>query len=193
MSAWKFLLNSLVDNRTSMKDHLMMQLQVREKLCNMMQREDTSKARELAEESRKIAARALEDSQVMKAVALNSRKIAEATRYAFRAERSSLFGSSPSSQLPKSIPGTAQTADGFDPDRIGSFAMKTIAILTMLFIPGTAIATIFSMGSFLEGGPDGTGDKFVVSTKVWIYLAVAGPITILVLLFWANRATNSKA
>lgn len=49
------------------------------------------------------------------------------------------------------------------------------------------------MGSFLEGGPDGTGDKFVVSTKVWIYLAVAGPITILVLLFWANRATNSKA
>lgn len=28
MSAWKFLLNSLVDNRTSMKDHLMMQLQV---------------------------------------------------------------------------------------------------------------------------------------------------------------------
>lgn len=105
-----------------------------------MQREDTSKARELAEESRKIAARALEDSQVMKAVALNSRKIAEATRYAFRAERSSLFGSSPSSQLPKSIPGTAQTADGFDPDRIGSFAMKTIAILTMLFIPGTAIA-----------------------------------------------------
>lgn len=55
-----------------------------------------------------------------------------------------------------------------------SSAMKSIAVLTMLLLPGTAVASIFSMGSFFSQ----TGNSRVaVSPDFWLYWAVTLPLT----------------
>jgi hypothetical protein len=61
-----------------------------------------------------------------------------------------------------------------------SSAMKGIALLTMTFLPSTALATIFSMSAFFSQTPDNT--HVIVSSEFWIFWALAGPITILVLI-----------
>ena len=59
--------------------------------------------------------------------------------------------------------------------------MKTIAIMTMIFLPTTAVATFFSMTMFnwsAEGGSH-------LETKwLWVFFAVAVPLTALTLLGW---------
>lgn len=55
-----------------------------------------------------------------------------------------------------------------------SSSMKTIAVLTTVFLPGTFIATVFSM-PMVDYPP----------SKFWIYLAIAIPLTIAVMAFWA--------
>jgi Mg2+ and Co2+ transporter CorA len=52
-------------------------------------------------------------------------------------------------------------------------AMKTISIMTMLFLPATFFAALFSMPSL------GWGDKF------WLYWAITVPSTVLVFSIWA--------
>ncbi|KAF2716507.1 hypothetical protein K431DRAFT_235238 [Polychaeton citri CBS 116435] len=74
-----------------------------------------------------------------------------------------------------------QTAQVADETRRDGQAMKTIAVLTLVFLPGTAIASFFSMNMFnWEPGP---GEK-VVSGYLWIYFAVTVPITLGFLGFW---------
>lgn len=79
--------------------------------------------------------------------------------------------------------------------------MKTIAALTLIFLPGTAVAvssplplhpatrrsrqprlqSIFSMTMFnWQAGPD----EQVTSGYLWLYFAVAVPLTILILAAW---------
>ncbi|KAK5728926.1 hypothetical protein LTR15_002067 [Elasticomyces elasticus] len=59
--------------------------------------------------------------------------------------------------------------------------MKTIAILTMVFLPSTAVATFFSMSMFNWSAE--SGDR--LETKwLWVFFAVAVPLTGLVLAFW---------
>ena len=65
--------------------------------------------------------------------------------------------------------------------RKDSSAMKAIAILTIAFLPATAIATIFSMNPFLAQAPDGS---VVISSSFWIYWAVTIPLTVLVFVLW---------
>lgn len=50
-------------------------------------------------------------------------------------------------------------------------AMKTIAALTMVFLPGTFLSSVFSM-SMLDGA------------KWWLYVALAIPLTITVVGSW---------
>lgn len=63
-----------------------------------------------------------------------------------------------------------------------SAAMKTIAFLTMTFFPATFISAIFSM-SFFNYNPD--TDEWSVSTKFWVYWAVAIPITAITASLWS--------
>ncbi|KIW34076.1 uncharacterized protein PV07_00876 [Cladophialophora immunda] len=69
-----------------------------------------------------------------------------------------------------------------------SSAMKSIAVLTMVFLPATALATIFSIGAFFGSSPaDG---HIVVSGEFWLFWAIAIPLTLLVLLIyflWEQR------
>lgn len=60
--------------------------------------------------------------------------------------------------------------------------MRTISIVTMVFLPGTFFATIFSMQVFnwFPGGDDGT----VVSHYIWIYVLITVVATLLTLGTW---------
>ncbi|TAQ89072.1 hypothetical protein B7494_g2585 [Chlorociboria aeruginascens] len=68
-----------------------------------------------------------------------------------------------------------------DKARRDSSSMKTIAILTLVFLPATTVASIFSMTMFDWGATQ--GDK-VVSKRLWMYFAVAIPLTLVVIGTW---------
>ncbi|OIW24940.1 hypothetical protein CONLIGDRAFT_690602 [Coniochaeta ligniaria NRRL 30616] len=59
-------------------------------------------------------------------------------------------------------------------------SMKTLAFLGSLFLPGTFLASIFSM-SFFDFGGDMNGS---VSTSAWIYFVVSMPLTALIVGAW---------
>ena len=59
-----------------------------------------------------------------------------------------------------------------------SSAMKTIAIMTMLFLPATFFAALFAMPSFDWEEPK------IIQARFWIYWAFTIPTTALVFLVW---------
>ncbi|KAM5351369.1 hypothetical protein ACJ41O_004092 [Fusarium nematophilum] len=61
-----------------------------------------------------------------------------------------------------------------------STAMKTLSLMGALFLPGTYLASVFSMTFFnFEEGADP-----VVSVQLWIYFAVTVPVTALIVGCW---------
>lgn len=60
-----------------------------------------------------------------------------------------------------------------------SSSMKTIAVLTMVFLPASTMASFFGM-CFFEDGKEG----FSVDPNVWLFPALAIPTTLIVLLVW---------
>lgn len=62
--------------------------------------------------------------------------------------------------------------------------MKTLAAVTMIFLPGTFVATLFSMPLFDwdKAAPNTTG---MVSDRFWIYWVVTIPLTSLTIILWA--------
>ncbi|KAI1419093.1 hypothetical protein F5Y12DRAFT_779702 [Xylaria sp. FL1777] len=60
-----------------------------------------------------------------------------------------------------------------------SAAMKTLAFLTALFLPGTFVATIFSTSFF-----NWQNNGMIVSKLFWVYWALAAPLTIVVAVGW---------
>ncbi|KAF8850097.1 hypothetical protein BDZ45DRAFT_603309 [Acephala macrosclerotiorum] len=63
-----------------------------------------------------------------------------------------------------------------------SSAMKTIAILGIVFLPGTFLASIFSTTFFdFQNAPNLSS---VVSPRFWIYWVVAVPITLIIVSMW---------
>ena len=62
-----------------------------------------------------------------------------------------------------------------------SSAMKTIAVLTIVFLPGTFIAALFSVPMF---NWQASGEGTVVSGRIWIYWAFTIPLTIIVIIVW---------
>ncbi|KAF2458657.1 hypothetical protein BDY21DRAFT_340956 [Lineolata rhizophorae] len=76
-----------------------------------------------------------------------------------------------------------------------SASMKTIAVLTMLFLPATFVSALFSTTFFtFESNEDGVPPKWFVSDKLWIYFIVSCPLTVVVLAFWSiwHRSLSSK-
>ncbi|KAK4456470.1 hypothetical protein QBC42DRAFT_281220 [Cladorrhinum samala] len=64
-----------------------------------------------------------------------------------------------------------------------SSAMKSLSLLTMVFLPATAVATI--MAPFTKISDD--DDKLrLITGQFWKFWAVAGPITLVVLITWAT-------
>lgn len=64
-----------------------------------------------------------------------------------------------------------------------SVAMRTIAALTMAFLPLTAVAAIFSMPFFsLSSSSDPS--RIAVTSDFYIYWAVVVPLTIVVFVGW---------
>jgi len=68
--------------------------------------------------------------------------------------------------------------------------MKTLAAVTVIFLPATYIATLFAMNMFQWQPDDGTASGgATVSNKFWIYWAITIPLTILTVgawLFWTR-------
>ncbi|ORY01732.1 hypothetical protein BCR34DRAFT_90945 [Clohesyomyces aquaticus] len=62
--------------------------------------------------------------------------------------------------------------------------MRKIPIVTLVFLPGTFVATHFS-ASFWNFQPDNKGS--VVSPWVWLYWVITLALTLLVLSAWQGR------
>ncbi|KAL9113765.1 MAG: hypothetical protein Q9227_002210 [Pyrenula ochraceoflavens] len=68
-----------------------------------------------------------------------------------------------------------------------SSSMKALAAVTILFLPGTSISSLFSMSMF-----DWSDRDRVLSDRFWIYWAVTVPLTVLTVglwLIWDHRST----
>ncbi|RMJ16564.1 hypothetical protein CDV36_003725 [Fusarium kuroshium] len=64
-----------------------------------------------------------------------------------------------------------------------SFAMFALAVMSILFLPGAFIATLFSMDLFDWSAEDG---KRVINSRFWTYWAIALPLTLIVLIGWLS-------
>jgi len=62
-----------------------------------------------------------------------------------------------------------------------SSSMKTIAMMTLLFLPASAISTVFGSQFFDFSGDNG---RFRVAPMFWLYWVITIPVTIFVLGFW---------
>lgn len=62
-----------------------------------------------------------------------------------------------------------------------SAAMKTIAALTMIFLPATAVSSFFGMAFF-----NGQGGVLTVTGDWWLFLAATLPITVILFMLWAS-------
>ncbi|KAL8745835.1 MAG: hypothetical protein Q9190_002064 [Brigantiaea leucoxantha] len=67
--------------------------------------------------------------------------------------------------------------------RMDSDAMKTIAALTMVYLPGTFVATLFGM-VFFTVSSTGAETRFSVNSKWWIYLSATIPLTMVTVAVW---------
>jgi hypothetical protein len=65
--------------------------------------------------------------------------------------------------------------------RKDSIPMRTIAYVTLVFLPGALVAAIFGM-NFFQFDPETR--KLVVGRNFWHYLAITLPVTILVVGVW---------
>ncbi|KAF7935536.1 hypothetical protein BELL_0096g00010 [Botrytis elliptica] len=63
-----------------------------------------------------------------------------------------------------------------------SSAMKTIAILGILFLPGTFVASILSTTFF--DFQNASSLRAAVSPSFWIYWVITVPVTLIILVFW---------
>jgi hypothetical protein len=61
-----------------------------------------------------------------------------------------------------------------------SYSMRLIALLTLTFLPATFVSALFSM-SFFNYDPD---SGWIVSESIWLYFAIAGPLTGISLMLW---------
>ncbi len=61
------------------------------------------------------------------------------------------------------------------------YSMKTLAVVTMLFLPATSVSSILAMPLFRWDEGD---DNTVVSTKLWVYFVLAIPLTAATVGLW---------
>ncbi|KAF4498116.1 hypothetical protein FAGAP_5708 [Fusarium agapanthi] len=68
--------------------------------------------------------------------------------------------------------------------------MKSIALVTMIFLPGTFFASMFSMGFFEWESDDGTVSVF---QSFWVYVVLAAGFTALTVGAWWKTTLESEA
>ncbi|KAK0510923.1 hypothetical protein JMJ35_006475 [Cladonia borealis] len=68
--------------------------------------------------------------------------------------------------------------------RQDSYAMKTIAVLTMFFLPATFISSLLGTNLFVLDTSGNGKPQLIVSELWWIYLVSAVPLTLFTLLVW---------
>jgi len=78
-----------------------------------------------------------------------------------------------------------------------SEVMKTITVVTMIYLPATFVATVMSMGIFEFYFPDGSASQIVVaglkvSPMAWLYAAITVPLTAITLALAYAWTTYSK-
>lgn len=75
-----------------------------------------------------------------------------------------------------------------------SRAMKVIAVLTLVFLPATAVASVFSMPFFNVDFDDGSSRDLQAAASFWIFWVVVLPLTALVVAgwFWWYRLANRQ-
>lgn len=66
-----------------------------------------------------------------------------------------------------------------------SVSMKILAVITAFFLPGTFVATLFSMSMFDWQYQSESGDGSILSDRFWIYWVVSIPLTMMTLVGWA--------
>ncbi|KAK5129688.1 hypothetical protein LTR04_005030, partial [Oleoguttula sp. CCFEE 6159] len=65
-----------------------------------------------------------------------------------------------------------------------SSSMKTIAAMTLIFLPGTLIASLFSSNFFnFSVGSDGQSEVRL-SSYFWVFWIIAVPLTVLTVVLW---------
>ncbi|KAF1973207.1 hypothetical protein BU23DRAFT_599174 [Bimuria novae-zelandiae CBS 107.79] len=77
--------------------------------------------------------------------------------------------------------------------RRDSTDMRIIAAVTLIFLPGTFVATVFSTGLFdwghgdptAAGSDDDDGSGRMISKYIWVYFMLTGALTAVVLVAWA--------
>lgn len=62
--------------------------------------------------------------------------------------------------------------------------MKALALIGVLYLPGTFISGIFGM-SFFNYNPPNNNSDWMMSDKFWIYWAITIPVTIFTVMLWA--------
>lgn len=62
--------------------------------------------------------------------------------------------------------------------------VRIISVVTLFFLPATFVSTLFSMSFFNFQPPYDEG--WGVSPKIWLYFAVAAPITALTFVLWSQ-------
>ncbi|KAF3388167.1 hypothetical protein DPV78_012196 [Talaromyces pinophilus] len=65
-----------------------------------------------------------------------------------------------------------------------SEVMKTIAVMTMFYLPASFVATLLSMGIFNFDFESGSSGSIALSSYWWIYVVVTIPLTISTFLFF---------
>ncbi|PSN59256.1 hypothetical protein BS50DRAFT_641131 [Corynespora cassiicola Philippines] len=77
--------------------------------------------------------------------------------------------------------------------KLDSGAMRTIAVVTMAFLPPTFLSAVFSM-SFFNYSPaqDGQASTWSLSDKFWVYWAFAVPLTCLTMAIWFWRQKGMR-
>ena len=69
--------------------------------------------------------------------------------------------------------------------------MKTLAVVTVTFLPGTFVSALFAIPVF---DWDAGTNQSIVSSRLWMYWAVTIPLTILTIvpwLLWTRSANRS--
>ncbi|UNI15653.1 hypothetical protein JDV02_002164 [Purpureocillium takamizusanense] len=76
--------------------------------------------------------------------------------------------------------------------RVDSEAMKVIAMLTMLYLPATFVATLFSMGIFHFDYDNGNSGRLGLSSQWWLYVVIALPLTLMTLFSFRFISDRNK-
>jgi Mg2+ and Co2+ transporter CorA len=71
-----------------------------------------------------------------------------------------------------------------------SQSMKTIAVMTLIFMPLSTVASVF--GTEFMRVEDEPGHRILVSQDFWLLWAIAAPLTIVVIVLWRVWYADAK-